>query len=224
MISDIRAAEICSAIYGNATPTPVSFAHYDNGDDDGVVWAVAKEGDVDVVVFRGSVSPGDWIRDGMAKPYYDRDLGAVHHGFYLGVRNVWGDMQPFLRGGPVFLTGHSLGAARAAIMAGVMVLSGRAPVGRTVFGEPKPGFQQLADLCQAVPTKSFRNGIGDNHDIVTDLPLAIPAFGLRYVRQGSVIPVDVEPDPNDDSGIFCFHHCSLYLKGMQARELALTAK
>ncbi len=218
MITNLRAAEICAALYGVLPTATVVFSYVDDGEDDGVVWAVAHEGDTDVVAFRGSVTPGDWLRDTFATPYADRDLGPVHHGFYLGLRNVWADMQPLLRGGPVVLTGHSLGAARAAIMSGIMVSFGRPPAARIVFGEPKPGFQQLADVCKIVPTKSFRNGCGINHDVVTDLPLTVPVFGLHYVRQGLVTPVDVDPDPDDQSGVFTYHHIHLYLKAMQTLE------
>lgn len=213
MITSFRAAELCAALYGRVTDNPVKFSQIDYGDDDGVCWAVAREGLDDVVVLRGSVTPEDWIADVMAVPYVSRRLGPVHHGFYLGLDNVWEDLQIVLRkGSPTILVGHSLGAARAALLAGFMVTDNRIPTARIVFGEPKPAFQQLADLTKDVPTQSFRCGDGINHDVVTSLPFNIPRLGLLYVHQTTLIDVVTQADPNDQSGMFTFHHIELYMK------------
>lgn len=215
MISDLRAAEFCAALYGMPTARPVEFDKIDDGDGDGVVWAIAREDDVDTVVLRGSVTPEDWLRDSFATPYRDPTLGPVHHGFYLGMRNVWSDVVGLLRpDARLVVTGHSLGAARAAILAGVALGNGTPVAARIVFGEPKPGFRPLADFCRCVPTRSYRNGVGVNHDLVTDLPLTIPRFGLHYERQVAVTVVDQEPDPGDLSGLFVYHHFHLYLAAM----------
>lgn len=219
MITDHRAAELCVALYGLPLPlsAPVAFDVVDMGDDDGICWALAREADTDVIVLRGSMTGGDWLRDTMAAPYPDRDLGRVHHGFYLGLQNAWDDMKMVLRpGAPVAITGHSLGAARTAILAGKMINDGRVPAARIVFGEPKPGFAQLADFIKGVPCRSYRNGSGDNHDIVTDLPLTIPAFHLNYVHPTPLTFLDCAPDPNDQSGMFVYHHMALYLAGVSA--------
>lgn len=213
MITDHRATELCAALYGRITDTPVKFSLIDYGDDDGVCWAVAQEGEDDVVVLRGSVTPEDWLKDVMALPYASRRLGPVHHGFYLGLDNVWNDLQPVLRrNAPTILVGHSLGAARAALLAGFMVTDNRSPVARIVFGEPKPAFQRLADITKDIPTRSYRCGNGQEHDAITDLPFTLPRLGLLYVRQSILIDVPGEAMPNDPFDMFTFHHIELYMK------------
>ena len=216
MITDRRAAELCAALYQLPLSGPGPFDVVDNGDDGGVCRALAREGDTDVIVLRGSVTGLDWLRDVFALPYTSRRMGPVHHGFYLGMQNVWDDMKILLRpDAPVVITGHSLGAARAAILTGMMVEAGRPPAARIVFGEPKPGYAQLADFIKSVPARSYRAGDGAaNHDIVTDQALPIP--GLHYVHPTPLTLLQCIPDPNDQSGPFVFHHMNLYLAGVSA--------
>lgn len=221
MISDRRAAELNCAIYGRPAvdAAPIDFWHVDDGDDDGVYWALAREGDVDVVVLRGSVTIQDWLRDVMAvpSPYSSRRMGPVHPGFYLGLTNAWNDMQPILRpGAPIAITGHSLGAGRAFILAAIMVDEGIvAPASIVTFGSPKPGFAPLGELLSNIPARSYRN----KHDAVTTLPFAFPP--LDYVHP--VVPIDVveSPLPGDSWGMFAFHHMELYLAALKTRELNL---
>lgn len=217
MITDKRAAELCAGLYGTPTAVPVAFSQIDPGTDDGICWAISREDDVDVIVMRGSMTPEDWLRDSMAAPYMSRRMGPVHHGFYLGLDNAWRDMKLVLRPGSlVAVVGHSLGAARAALLTGIMLDDGYPPAARIVFGEPKPGFAQLADFIKPVPARSYRNGAGENHDIVTDLPFTIPALRLNYVHPAPLTYLECKPDPSDQSGMFVYHHMDLYLAGVSA--------
>lgn len=220
MITDYRAAQLCAALYDLPSPASVIFSHVDPGLDDGIFWAIAREGDTDVIVLRGSVTPGDWFRDSMAKPsYLSRRLGPVHTGFYLGMDNAWADMSMLLRhDAPVAVVGHSLGAGRAAILTGIMIDAGRPPAARISFGEPKPGFAQLASFVAEVPAKNYRNTGTSGHDVVTDLPFTIPEFGLNYVHSAPLIDVSGPPDPTDTSGLFVFHHMPLYVKALSSKE------
>lgn len=213
MISDSRAAELCLALYGVSAPTQPnpSFAVIDDGSDDGVFWAIAHEPDADVIVLRGSVTAGDWARDTFAAPYvgHRRNLGPVHHGFYLGLDNAWDDMKGHLRPGmPVATVGHSLGAARATLLAAIMLDEGHAPALSVLFGEPMSGFQQLTDFLKPLPARSYRCGDGANHDPIPRLPFPIPP--LRYRRRTPLIDVVTEQVDINDEGPFVFHHMPLY--------------
>ncbi|SIO38681.1 Lipase (class 3) [Bradyrhizobium erythrophlei] len=96
-----------------------------------------------------------------------------------------GDLRP-LTGQPVIVTGHSLGAARAAVMCGLMVADGAAPAARVVFGEPKPGLMDFAERIKDVPARSYRNGDALHHDLVTDVPFSFPP--LQYVHPTPIVP------------------------------------
>jgi hypothetical protein len=78
--------------------------------------------------------------------------------------------------GKLFVAGHSRGAGRTSIFCGLAVVAGTIPVGRVVFGEPRPGFQPLAHLIAAIKqSRSYSNGkvVTFEHDCVTDMPYRI---------------------------------------------------
>lgn len=217
MISDLRAAELCAASYlANAT-SPKPFVIFDEGKDDGICWGIVQEDDCDVIVLRGSYTNEDWLRDAMARPYMSRRMGPVHHGFYLGMDNAWTDMKKHLRMDAKYvITGHSLGAARAALLTGIMLDDAWPIEARIVFGEPKPGFSTLAEFIRGIPARSYRNGISDAHDLVTDLPFTIAALGLDYVHPVPLTLVSAPPPVDDVTGLFAWHHSSLYVEALKA--------
>lgn len=173
MISPALAVQLSAAIYRGG-----EWDRYDPGHDDGVCWALKRVDGHDVIVFRGSSTLQDWLVDFRALPLVT-PVGSVHSGFFSGMEQTWSDIRPLLRQ-PVILTGHSLGAARASILAGLMIVDGHAPAGRIVFGEPRPGLADFAGLVKAVPGFSFRNGDASGHDPVTDVPPTIPPFNFTH--------------------------------------------
>jgi hypothetical protein len=219
MIPDITLAKLCQALYSYGQP-PEDWAHYDDGtDDDGVCWAVKEIEDYSVIVLRGSVTLLDWRKDFQAfvDPFHHDDLGPVHPGFLSGMRTVQREIATLISiGRQIIITGHSLGAARASILTGLLRISPRRAdvAARVVFGEPRPGFQQLADLINGVPGASYRNAADGHHDLVTDVPFAIPPED--YVHPTSLIDVSAPPDGGLVSrwGPFSLHHMSLYVKAL----------
>lgn len=207
MPSDALIASICGAIY---KPTALidEWAHIDAGLDDGVFWAIKRLSGCDVVCFRGSITLQDWIRDVRAMAVPTR-VGHAHAGFYAGMENVWTEARPLIQQ-PVIVCGHSLGAARAAVMTALMLADGAPPLARVVFGEPKPGLLDFAQFVKDVPARSYRNGDAKHHDLVCDVPLSFPP--LQYVHPTPIVPVNCPPEGSlfEKLGAFAWHHISNY--------------
>jgi hypothetical protein len=208
--TDADLAALCAGVYGYAGAPVTPWDHFDTGFDDGVCWALKRLSGYDVVVLRGSVLfykskiVPDWIRDVRARPILTR-IGHVHEGFFEGMERMLAELRPLIQQ-PVVITGHSLGAARASHLTALMVKDGAPPVLRVVFGEPKPGFQDHAEIVATVPGRSYRNGDDADYDRVTDEPL----LPREYVRATPVIPV-CSPPPQDDLDVaFRWHHMPLY--------------
>lgn len=224
--SDALIASLCEAIY-SPTALIASWDHFDLGADDGVCWALKKVDGVDIVVFRGSITAQDWLRDLFVLPLpsllpLSTRIGHVHAGFWLGMEQMWGELKPMLTQ-PVIVGGHSLGAARAAILTGLMVADGKPPITRVVFGEPKPGLIDLADRIKDVPARSYRNGDQLHHDLVTDVPMTLPPH--QFVHPTPIVPVCAPPagDLFTRLGIFAWHHIELYVTAITALTLKETA-
>lgn len=193
-------AQLQQGIYGTL---PVEWDWW-TGPDAEVVWGKKKVNGVTVVVFRGSITPMDWIRDFEAIGMLHGKLGMVHEGFLQGMEPVWESLKS--DDSPILVIGHSLGAARAAILTGLMCADGRSPIERVCWGEPSSGWITLADLIKHVPTRSFRNGNNKVHDPVTDVP------PLPYIHATPLIDVCAPPIssliPSE------WHHMDLYALAM----------
>jgi hypothetical protein len=210
--TDRDVAALCSAIYARPDVSPVVWDHFDAGADDGVCWGLKRIGAVAVIVHRGSVVLEDWLRD-LDAVSVDTSIGTVHAGFFAGMQKMWSEVKELLVDGEAaVVAGHSLGAARADDLAGLMVRDGRPPIARVVFGEPKPGFLDLARLIEKVPGRSYRNGDQKHHDLVTDVPFSFPP--LQYVHPTPIIPVTARPPANSFAslGVFAWHHIDLYVQ------------
>jgi hypothetical protein len=205
--------KLCAQIY-HPNAAVSGFDHLDAGMDDGVCWALKRLEGCDVVVFRGSVTLQDWVRDVRALAVPSR-IGHVHTGFYAGMEQMWRDCEPLISQ-PVAVTGHSLGAARADVLAAMMTADGNPPVLRIVFGEPKPGLIDFTSPIATIPGGSYRNGDELHHDLVTDVPFTFPPE--EYVRPTPIIPVCATPPADDRWGPFSWHHITLYQAAIAAAQ------
>lgn len=204
--SDALIASYCAAIYRPLAI--VELDHFDAGEDDGVCWAIKRLPGYDLVIFRGSVTTLDWVRDCRALSCNTK-VGHVHIGFYAGMEHVWGDLRPLISQ-PCIVAGHSLGAARAAVLTALMVEAGAPPVARVAFGEPKPGLLDFAKIVETVPGRSYRNGDNLHHDLICDVPFSFPP--LQYMHPTPIVPVLSKPSGSffERYGAFAYHHIELY--------------
>lgn len=114
----LEAAQLCAAIY-NFT----DLAGWDARQlTAGVDWAVKIKDSRVYVVFRGSVTFIDWIRDIVsfdpARILQHDDFGPMWDGFVIGMADAWPRIVTVLESIPadeLVITGHSLGAARAGV-------------------------------------------------------------------------------------------------------------
>jgi hypothetical protein len=126
-----HAADLCRAIY--AYPSDPPFTWDERLDTAGVAWGVSFGGPVNstktvaYVVFRGSYTLLDWLRDlvGFAPAVSHPMFGPMWGGFLIGMEETWAAIKPLLKGmDEIVFTGHSLGASRADVAAGYMLMDG----------------------------------------------------------------------------------------------------
>ena len=240
--SDAALAALVIGLYGYPGYPAVAWDHLEQPTaDDGICWALKREGDIDVIVLRGSTTPQDWFRDldAMADPFpsklhrfddllhyigfaidalptHHAFLGPVHPGFLAGMEDAYAAMRPLL-GENVVVCGHSLGGARSAILTGLMVHDGRPPLACVTFGQPRPGFAPLARLIAGVPQRSYQNGSPDRIlvDMITEVPIALGPED--YVHPVPLTPICEAPGAAAVAarGIFAWHGMNLYLRAVE---------
>ena len=199
MISALQAAQLCVQVYASAD----DWDHYWTTDD--VVIGHKRIGADDVLVFRGSVTAEDWMRDAEAVPFPDTEIGLVHAGFLTGMDDALVQVRPVLRGN-IVVTGHSLGGARARIAAAKMVVRGWNITQCTTFGSPKPGMAELALALRSsqVTHTSYRN---------LDDPVPTLPPGDAWVHTDEWIAVSAAPAPSN-LGDLKDHGIALYVQAM----------
>lgn len=208
--SDAAIVELMAKLYA---PAPGDFDHIeDPGTDDGVCWAVKQYGNVAVLVFRGSTTVEDWFRDAIselsappAKIARCADLGDLPLGFDQGMYEAMGRWGTYA-GPRLVIAGHSLGAARACIAAGLELAYGATVERLVLCGCPRPGTSSLGRYLSVhqVPIASYRN----LKDPVCDVPTGPP-----WSHVVPFIALAEGPEPGD-IGVFRDHHIQLYQAGV----------
>ena len=142
---------------------------------------VASNDDVTVLAFRGT-EPNclrDWLTD--AEIAFTTDFGGlVHTGFLRALDAVWDEFEQHIgTKGPLFVTGHSLGAALATLATARLQGTGR-PLQTYTFGSPRVGDPTFAAHYEAEHTYRYVN----NTDVVTRVATRLTGYThvgqLRY--------------------------------------------
>lgn len=164
--TDLDAALCCECSYF----TPGYFDTIFQGEGDDEVWCGIKHvtPDTCVITFRGSCDFTDWLRDFHAEMITDPLLNQVEDGFMQGLMALLPRVQAEIdHATNIYVTGHSLGAARAILFGALLELKEPSPDAIIVFGCPRPGGSKLKDILQHTTIRSYRNG----NDPVTLVPL-----------------------------------------------------
>lgn len=169
---------------------------------------IADRDGTTILAFSGTdpLNLADWIRDFS----FRHTSAGIHAGFEAGVDAVWDSIVPALaaREGPVWLAGHSLGGALAAVAARRLVQEGVTGLDRLLgvytFGMPRTGNAAFAASYRAVgqgalAARTFRLVHGG--DIVPAVPPWAAPFSFRHFgavlacpRGGRFEPADLVPD------------------------------
>jgi endonuclease G len=134
------------------------------------------------VAFRGTESLNDWLADLDVRPI-SKPYGHVHRGFAAAYDQVASQLVATIdalqaSGKVLHLTGHSLGAAVAAIAA--CELHGRYPIaGIYTFGQPRLGDRTTVAFFEQNYPHSFHRFVFDD-DIVPRVPPGFRHVGKLY--------------------------------------------
>lgn len=131
------------------------------------------------LAFRGTESrnPVDWARDAQFHPVSGESFGRVHSGFRSALDEVWDETVAELasRPGPLFITGHSLGAGLAVLAASRLSAAGRSADGVYLFGSPRPGLRDFRGAFnERLGTVTFN--VINHIDLVTRVPLLVQSY------------------------------------------------
>ncbi|MEM7590803.1 MAG: lipase family protein [Cyanobacteria bacterium P01_A01_bin.83] len=139
-----------------------------------------------IMAFRGTSDKKDWLTDAatIQKSWSSvTNIGKVHSGFFQSLISVWSVVIEHLKelqtdNQPVWITGHSLGGALAALAYATLRL--QEPrydlAGAYTFGQPRIGDDVLCKAFDADSKHRFFRVV-NNNDIVPRVP-------SKVVRQG----------------------------------------
>ena len=122
------------------------------------------------LILRGTNSTTDWLTNFFAIPERWEGGGHVHKGFVEAFERVWDKIKASLEKNvpadcPLFMAGHSLGAALATLAASL-----RKPSALYTFGSPRVGDNAFGTTLAGV--NAFR--VVNNRDLVTTVPPPAP--------------------------------------------------
>jgi triacylglycerol lipase len=169
---------------------------FNEGDTEAALIKTTGSSDVQyaALVLRGTNDPRDWLTNFNAIPKNWAGGGLVHKGFAKALDLAWDKVTASLDKNvpsdcPLFITGHSLGAALATLAASV-----RRPRALYTFGSPRVGNDEFGATLAGVNV--FR--VVNNRDAVTTVPPPLPFHHvgeLHYIAHEGGMLVN----PDDDT-------------------------
>ena len=150
------------------------------------------------MAFRGTNELSDWL-DNINAFSTDVLFGSFHRGFWNSVADVWDKINGSYeelrkkKKRPLFITGHSLGGAMAAIAAARFIHDDRPFISVYTFGQPRCAGRDAARIFNTEAggrCHRFQN----NEDIVTRVPARLMGYShvghCLYIDEGRAIHSD----------------------------------
>ncbi len=131
-----------------------------------------------VIVFRGTDEADDWNTNFHAYQMPFGKAGKVHHGFIQAYLSIREDLFEYLKDNnlPIFITGHSLGAALA-VLATSELSNNKNFDSCYTFGSPRIGDPEFIDTIDN--KRIYR--IVNNCDVVTTVPIDFVGIKYRHI-------------------------------------------
>jgi len=180
---------------------------YQTGD---VVCGSSIEDNIVYIAIQGTENKAEVFSDLYIEPTYDPVLGYLHSGFLAGLDEIASKiLQNIPLNSQVVCTGHSLGAARAAILSAKLKLSGVDVIKNVLFACPNPGYHQLYFwLSMNISGISFRNTPFDLPILGDPIPfLPAPPYHPPYWHTNICLPPKTFLKKFFQS---CWHSADLY--------------
>lgn len=157
-ITDIHLAELSLAAYSSPATIETPDAHA----------LIVEETDGLIIALRGT-DPKKlvdlWLDSTAVEDRHDPILGKTPESFLSDAEQLYWRILPKIKPDqPIYICGHSKGAAEANALAAMFVFAWRAPTRLTVFAPPQMG--DLGGYVAALPGFAFRHG----DDPITGLP------------------------------------------------------
>jgi hypothetical protein len=216
MPNDLQIAEILQQLYDGVLD---SFTYTDT--ISGVSFGVVVRDDCVIVCFEGTHDKPDVDHDFEAELIRPPELNGagVHAGGWAGLDDAMDFIRPYIpMGKPIIICGHSLGALRVNLAAGLLMHYGYDPklIQRVKIASPRSNDYILENMLKDSPLSSWWNYRFEvEHDPVCDVPFRCSVLGLPYFTGEKKKFVDSPPGFLDPWGVIIgWHHLSLYIKGM----------
>jgi hypothetical protein len=182
LICDLECVTACSETYQQPAtlPVPLSGAY--------ARIATASDGVTQLVAFRGSITPEDWIRDFIFLPIETTthpQLGPCHAGFLDDAMSIVPEVLNAVGDKPSIYTGHSLGGAVALGVAALMYAAGKMPVKVVTFGAPRFGMRDFVNFTSPLAITQYRRG----NDIVPEVPHDVPPLFMFLDTRDPLIEI-----------------------------------
>lgn len=192
----------CTELIGNIDSKTAKNIRYFESRQTGTEGFIAGDDEKIIIAFRGTSDRQDWLTDAatIQKSWSSvTNIGKVHSGFFASLTSVWSVVMEHLKElqtdeQPVWITGHSLGGALAALAYATLRL--QEPkyelAGAYTFGQPR-----VADdiLCQNFDVDSkhrfFR--VVNNNDIVPRVPSKVVRQGASLLTYAAKAIHDINP-------------------------------